>query len=95
MVLVAFLGSRLGSTSAAYYGTHRYQHRWVKDKFAKGRERPGLWLPRATARWSFPPFGCPKPGHNRITNRSAQDPERIKFGSNWEALRNRRGRDHE
>jgi hypothetical protein len=42
---------------------------------------PALWLPKLE--------------HNRITNRSIQNLERIKFGFNWGSLRNRHGKDHE
>ena len=59
MVLVAFLGSRLGSLSRKLL-CHKQMPRAVGE--GKLRKRAGTTPPLAAARrrtrWSFPPFGC-------------------------------------
>lgn len=59
MVLVAFLGSRLGSTSR-----NLLHHNQIPRQVGEGQigQRAGTTPPSAAARrrtrWSFPPFGC-------------------------------------
>jgi len=59
MVLVAFLGSRLGSLSR-----NLLHHKQMPRSMGEGqmRGRAGTTPPSAVARrrmrWSFPPFGC-------------------------------------
>jgi hypothetical protein len=59
MVLVAFLGSKLGCQSRKLLH-HNQMPIWVGE--GKIRQRAGTTPPPAAARcesrWSFPPFGC-------------------------------------
>ena len=70
MVLVAFLGSGLGSKSRKLL-RHKQMPRSVGEgQIRKGRERPRLWLPRVGGRAgrSRPLPG--EPEQNQITSRS-------------------------
>ncbi len=59
MILVAFLGSKLGSASR-----NLLHHKQMPKQVGEGhlRKRAGTTPPLAAARrwtrWSFPPFGC-------------------------------------
>jgi hypothetical protein len=90
MILVAFLGSRLGSQSRKLR-RHNQMRRWVGE--GQIRKRAGTTPPLAAARqetrWSFPPFGCggcstagSKPDQFGIPNWSESDMREVdrRFG---------------
>jgi hypothetical protein len=61
MVLEASLGAKLGSESCKFQ-THKHMPMQVgqENKFAKVRERPRLWLPRAAGALVVPALWCRK-----------------------------------